>query len=238
MNKVIFWDFDGTLVPFTSWRLALMDVLNECEPGHDIDGEEVRPFLKDGFPWHLPQEPHPHLSVPDDWWRALEPLFVRTYKGVGFDTGRAEELARQVRNHMVKPQRYVLFEDTIPVLSSLKELNWRNVILSNHMPELPDIVKALGLSPYFDFCITSAATGYEKPNPQAFHLALERAGNPEKAWLIGDNVISDIQGAEAAGIPAILVHEPHVHSNQTLNMKDIRYYSSDLTGVIKIIEGK
>jgi putative hydrolase of the HAD superfamily len=235
---VIFWDFDGTLVHFTSWRLALMDVLNECEPGHNIDDEQIRPFLRDKFPWHRPEEPHTHLNNPDNWWRALESAFVKCYREVGYKDERSGELASQVRRYMLQPDRYILYDDVIPVLSEVKGEGWRNVILSNHMPELPDVVHTLGLSPYFDFCITSAATGYEKPNPQAFLLALRRAGNPEKAWMVGDNIISDIHGAEAAGITAILVHEPHVHSNQTLNMKDIRYYSPDLTGAIKIIEGK
>jgi putative hydrolase of the HAD superfamily len=236
MNKVIFWDFDGTLVPFTSWHLAVIDVLNECEPGHHIETEQIRPFLRDGFFWHRPEEPHLHLNNPDRWWQALEPLFIKCYQGIGYADKRAKELAGQVRQQMIKPERYSLYNDTIPVLSALKENDWKNVILSNHMPELPDVVEKLGLYRYIDLCITSAATGYEKPNTQAFLNALSLADNPTKVWMVGDNMVSDIKGAEAVGIPAILVNVPHVHSNQVADMKDIHYQAADLTGAVKIIE--
>jgi putative hydrolase of the HAD superfamily len=114
-------------------------------------------------------------------------------------------------------------------------MGWRHAIITNHMPELPGIVKALGLSPYIEFCVDSALTGYEKPHPQAFRLALTMAGNPEQVWMVGDNMVSDIKGAEAVGIPAILVNEPHVHTNQVADIRDIRYRAADLTGVVKII---
>jgi putative hydrolase of the HAD superfamily len=116
------------------------------------------------------------------------------------------------------------------VLVALKKAGWRHVILSNHVPELSDIVNGLRLSPYIDDCISSGATGYEKPNPQAFKLAIFKAGNPETAWMVGDNLLSDIRGAEAMGIPAILVH--------IVKPDGIKYYAPDLRGAAAIIKGK
>ena len=75
------------------------------------------------------------------------------------------------------------------------------------MPELPEIVDGVGLSGFFDAVITSAATGYEKPNRRAFEIALEAAGNPEATWMVGDNPEADVLGAEGVGIPAILVRK-------------------------------
>jgi putative hydrolase of the HAD superfamily len=236
MNKFVFWDFDGTLVTFNSWRPAIIEVLDEHEPGHDKDIEMVRPFLRDGFPWHSPETPHTHLNAPDDWWRAMELLFYQCYRGLGYTEARAAVLAPLVRQYMTKPERFTLYKDALGVLGQLQAGGWRHAIITNHMPELPNIVKALGLSPYIEFCVDSALTGYEKPNPQAFRLALALAGNPEQAWMVGDNMVSDIKGAEAVGIPAILVNVPHVHSNQVADIKDIRYQAADLTGVVKIIE--
>ena len=226
-RPTVMWDFDGTLVKPTSWRGVLMDVLTEFEPGHKIDSEQLRPFLKDGFPWDKSQEPHLQLSTPEFWWANLQPLFVRTYEGIGFSPERAKFLAQHVRAHIVNPNRYHLYEDTIYVLTGLKEKGWRNVILSNNMPELPEIVAALGLSQFIDYCLVSALTGYEKPNSEAFNIALSAFGNPERIWMVGDNIFSDVRGAESLGMPAILVH-----NKQDFNTK---YQAPTLMDVLKTV---
>ena len=47
--------------------------------------------------------------------------------------------------------------------------------------------------------------GYEKPHLEIFRLALTAAGNPASAWMVGDNVVADVLGAERAGMRGILV---------------------------------
>jgi putative hydrolase of the HAD superfamily len=230
-KKVIFWDFEGTLVYIRSlWGAALVSVLDECEPGHCIHPERLRPYLKTGFPWHTPEQPHLHLKTTDDWWSNLETVFIRAYQGVGFGLVRSSELAKQVRKYVINPDRYFIFEDTIPVLENLRTHGWKHAILSNHIPELPDMVKVLGLSAYVDFCISSAQSGYEKPHPEAFRNALKITSNPDIVWMIGDNPKADIQGAEALGIPAILV--------RNANRTSAKYYAENLYGAVKIIESE
>ncbi len=85
-----------------------------------------------------------------------------------------------MREYFTNPNRFVLFEDTIPALKYLIEGDWKHVILSNHAPELAAIVDATELSPYIEHCITSASTGYEKPDPEAFKNALSLVGNPRR----------------------------------------------------------
>ncbi|MFI5884541.1 HAD hydrolase-like protein [Streptomyces sp. NPDC051554] len=34
---------------------------------------------------------------------------------------------------------------------------------------------------------------------------LDRAGSPERVWMVGDNPVADVAGAQALGIPGILV---------------------------------
>jgi putative hydrolase of the HAD superfamily len=125
---------------------------------------------------------------------------------VGIDGERARELARHARERYIDGSRgWELFDDTVPALTELRAAGWRHAILSNHVPELPGLIGALGLSGLVDVVLTSAITGYEKPHPEAFALAFEASGQPEQAWMVGDNPIADVEGAQAAGIPAILV---------------------------------
>lgn len=229
VEKIILWDFEGTLVDRPGrWRSALIEVLNVNETGHQVDMEQIRPYLRGGFPWHRPEEIHSELSESSRWWASLGPLFTRAYQGVGYPISRAEELSSYVREVFINPNRFIVYEDTIPTLTMLLGKGWRHAILSNHVPELQDIISGLGLGPYFDFYFSSGVTGYEKPNPKAFQHALQAIGLPRDVWMIGDNADADIRGAESVGIRAILVR-----NNSKAN---VRYYAQDLREVVSIIE--
>ncbi len=78
------------------------------------------------------------------------------------------------------------------------------------VPELPDLIAALGLAPYMATVFTSAAIGFEKPHPQAFHTALRALGGATAVWMVGDSMTADVAGAHAVGFRAILVrrHRP------------------------------
>ena len=205
-DRVILWDFDGTLGQRPlQWRGCLMEVLDAHEAGHAIEVEAIRPYLRDGFPWHAPEVPHPELSRAEAWWGQVEPLLVRCYEGVGFETARARALARLARERYVEPSNWALYEDAVPALVELRRGGWRHVILSNHVPELGAIVAHLGLSDLVERVVNSAEIGYEKPHPEAFARARAAAGGPRILWMVGDNPVADVAGAEAAGIPAILI---------------------------------
>jgi putative hydrolase of the HAD superfamily len=205
-DRAILWDFDGTLAERPGmWGGCMVEVLDEHEPGHRIQPGGFRQSLADGFPWHTPDIAHGHLSDSEAWWEHVEPLLARGYEGAGFSAGRATELARLARQQYVAAVHWKLFSDTTEVLTDLRGAGWRHVILSNHVPELPALVSSLGLDDLIDAVVNSAVTGYEKPHPEAFALGRRAAGDPSELWMIGDNPVADVAGAERAGIPAILV---------------------------------
>jgi putative hydrolase of the HAD superfamily len=103
--------------------------------------------------------------------------------------------------------RWVVFPDTEPALIRLRALGWRQAILSNHCPELPDLVAGLGRSAYFEVVLTSAAIGFEKPTPKPTR-ALRDLGHPQTAWMVGVSSEADIAGARRCGIPGVLVRRP------------------------------
>jgi putative hydrolase of the HAD superfamily len=204
---VIFWDFDGTLAHRPGmWGRCLLETLDEHEAGHGIGEENLASFLKDGFPWHAPDVPHPHLADAEAWWGQVEPVLSRAFKGVGYGTARSAELARLSRSRYVDGKRgWRLYDDSKEALSRLQDEGWRHAILSNHVPELAGIVESLGLMGSLFAIVNSALTGYEKPNPEAFSIARRIVGFPDAIWMVGDSITADVLGAEAVGIPAILV---------------------------------
>lgn len=199
------WDFDGTLAERPGlWSQTMVEVLNLEVSDHSVVRDDLRPALRDGFPWHRADQAHPELNDSDAWWQEVGRLLASAYRSVGYDK-EAERLARLVRERFLDPAAWQVFDDTRPALERLADQGWSHVIVSNHVPELADLVEALGLAPYFAHVVTSARVGYDKPHPAIFRHALEQAGHPERAWMIGDNPIADVAGAQAAGIPAVLV---------------------------------
>jgi putative hydrolase of the HAD superfamily len=204
---VVMWDFDGTLATRPGlWSACVLEVLDECSPGHAGTLDRLRADLRGGFPWHRAGTAHPELSQPDAWWDSLSPLLGRAFAGAGIETDRHRSLERAVRARFVDGTRgWRVFDDTRPALEDTAAAGWRNVILSNHVPELPELVATLGLADLVDAVFTSATIGYDKPHPEAFRHALRHSGDPERRWMIGDNPEADVRGAEALGIPAILI---------------------------------
>jgi putative hydrolase of the HAD superfamily len=214
--KLLVWDFDGTLAHRrgeTGWSLLLAETLDAEEPGHGHSPDTFRPYLRDGFPWHRPDVPHLELcGDAEAWWNGVLPLLARAYEAAGYPPARALELAGVARRLYVDPAGWSLFDDTLPTLERLAEKGWMHAILSNHVPELAGIVARLGLAHLMAGFSCSANTGYEKPHPLAYASVLDRLRlierGPTEVWMIGDNVVADVLGAEAVGIPAVLVRRP------------------------------
>ena len=211
MRKYLIWDFDGTLgYRVGMWTGAMLEILRKNFPDRNVSPHQIRPFLQKGFPWHNPDHPHPEISTGDEWWNRLNPIFERAFmEGVGLGFQQAKMLANQVRRIYPDPTYWRLYDDTLPTLNLLSNRGWRHLLLSNHVPELGDILSALGIDQYFEKIYNSAETGYEKPHSEAFQRVLAAANDYSIIWMIGDNMQADIRGAEKVGLSSILVRKEH-----------------------------
>lgn len=234
MNYLI-WDFDGTLGYRSEglWTGALLEVLRQEAPDRSFDrlrmtkeSERIRPYLQTGFPWHPPYTPHTKITSSAEWWDRLNVIFEQAFKGLGFDALKARLMARRVRDVFPDPAYWRAFDDTRPALEHLAAEGWTHLMLSNHVPELRDIVDHLGLTHYFKQIFNSAETGYEKPHFMAFRTVLYTIPDATAVWMIGDSLHADIAGAEAVGLPGILVRRYH---------EDARYYAEDLSQLSSIL---
>jgi putative hydrolase of the HAD superfamily len=221
--KVILWDFDGTLAYRDGmWSATLLEVLHAAFPDTTVSREAIRPYLQTGFPWHTPALPHTDIRSADEWWTRLFPVFERAFLGVGIDGTRARQMAAQVRSRFLDESAWHLYDDVLPTLARLTKEGWSHQILSNHVPELADLVRALGLDELVEAVHCSAVSGYEKPHPEAFRKARETQPPDAAVWMIGDNMEVDVLGAEACGIRSILVRRPDPRAAR---------YSAGLAGV-------
>jgi putative hydrolase of the HAD superfamily len=226
--KYAIWDFDGTLGYRSGmWSGAMIELLDQERPEHTVTTDQLRPYLQEGFPWHVPEHPHTDLATADEWWATLTPLFERAYEGVGFPPAQAQQLAQEIRSIYLAANRWKRYDDAIPTLESLSADGWTHLILSNHVPELSTLVEQVGLSSNITRTFTSATIGYEKPHPYAFQTVLDAIEDDDPVvWMIGDSMRADIAGAEALDIPSILVRRP---------CEDATHYCADLSGIPAII---
>jgi putative hydrolase of the HAD superfamily len=208
-GKYVLWDFDGTLAHRPGqWTDTILSVLRAAALAEGVDRESVRPFVNAGFPWHAPDIIRAGNQAADEWWRQLEPVLARAFRSVGrVSDERATGLARQVRDTYLDPAGWAVYDDVVPTLTLLSALGWRHIIHSNHVPELPQLVSALGLGEHFEAIHTSARTGVEKPNPESFRRVVATLPGAATIWMVGDNLDADVRGAEAVGLPAILVRK-------------------------------
>jgi len=144
--------------------------------------------------------------------RATDHLYWKTYLDALMEQMEAPAEAREraierviARFRDIRTWSKVLPE-TVPVLKSLKSAGYFLAVISNSDGTVEGGLRRAGLCEYLEFVIDSSIVGVEKPHPEIFEIALERAGiGPHEALYIGDTYATDIGGAQLAGLRGILM---------------------------------
>jgi putative hydrolase of the HAD superfamily len=119
------------------------------------------------------------------------------------DRSRAEEAMKQAFD---SPRMYVAYDDALPALRELWLRGLKLAAVSNTWPAMPKVLIALGFDEFLGYWVISEFLGVEKPAPAIFERALDIAGvDPVRAIHVGDDVATDIDGALAVGMRAVLL---------------------------------
>jgi HAD superfamily hydrolase (TIGR01509 family) len=99
----------------------------------------------------------------------------------------------------------------VDALVALRATGVRVAVVSNSEGKLQAFFEQLGLTRAVDGIIDSGVVGVEKPDPRIFRIALDRFGAvASRALHLGDNFVTDVGGARAAGLRVALV-DPFGH---------------------------
>jgi putative hydrolase of the HAD superfamily len=203
---VVWWDFDGTLVSRPMmWAEVAITLLERHAPDHQVSFETMADLVSAGMPWHRPDHAHPELVTPRAWWDAVNRRYAEIFAAVGHPSAATAPALDALRDDILDSSRYVVFGDAIPALERAQAAGRRNVIVSNHIPELADLVQGLNLTRHFAAIVSSGVVGYEKPHPRLFEAALPHVRRGETVWMIGDNRDADCRPVCAMGMKAVLV---------------------------------
>ena len=110
-----------------------------------------------------------------------------------------------------------LFEDTIPLLKILPANNIETAILTNGPSDSQRAkFKNLGLSRYIQRIYIGEEIGFSKPDRKAFEYVLrDLNAAASDVLMVGDSIENDINGAEQAGIKAVLIDRENRYSEHT-----------------------
>lgn len=152
----------------------------------------------------------------DTWTTGLKTMGVDD-PGFGFELG--ERFPQERRNLPF------IYEETFKILDGLKG-KYQLLLLTNGSPDLQKT--KLSITPelvsYFDQIIISGDFGRGKPDPAIFEHALSRMFlSKEEAIMVGDNLMTDILGANRAGIKSVWINRHQKERNEVIPTFEIKH---------------
>jgi putative hydrolase of the HAD superfamily len=139
-----------------------------------------------------------------DGTRHFEELFAR----FGLDAPESVEEARQ-RYVSDRFRGLELFADAIEAIDAARRIATIGIITNGPTAIQQPKLDLLGIEASFSFALISERSGYWKPDPRLFELALARASVPaHEAIYVGDSPAHDVRGAQAAGIRSVWMNRP------------------------------
>lgn len=156
------------------------------------------------FSREAPQTWGDEREIAEIWRRYFAELLRPCYGAAGEQALAAA--AADVQQEFELASSYALYPDVEQTLVALKERGIKLGVVSDWGIALGLIMRSFGLTEYFDFAVISATARRAKPDPELYHLALDRANViADYALHVGDSYVRDALGARAVGITPVLI---------------------------------
>jgi putative hydrolase of the HAD superfamily len=210
LTKAVFFDWFNTLALYSPPREELQSqALREF--GINIPPAKILPALLIADRYLFEEYATTPISKrsPEEQAKIYARYQQTVLTEVGVDVSYSSDTLAKIMKkaqELYKDIRFVLFDDALPTVKKLKEQNLTLGLLTNIQSDMQPVCHELGLDPYIDFIVNSAEAGADKPQPQIFLMALERAGvEASEAVHVGDQYKIDAVGAMGVGIKPILL---------------------------------
>lgn len=137
---------------------------------------------------------------------------------IGRDAEQAAEI--EYRRFTGLAQHYALFDDVEPCLAQLRERDLLlGLITNNESVHQRDKLARVGLADRFDAVVISGEFGTAKPDAAIFRHACDLLGVPPgEAVHVGDNLVVDALGAQAAGLRGVWLDRRGEHDGRPLEV--------------------
>ncbi len=248
MIKAVFFDLDDTLLwDKKSIKEAFLSTCKIAEERYGVKAEKLEEAVREqARELYASYETYPFTQMiginpfeglwgtfldDHDEFRKMKDI-VPTYrkdtwtlglKSLGIDdTDFGYELAERFPEERKKLP--FVYEDTFAVLDRLRE-EYRLLLLTNGSPDLQQTKLTITpeLTPYFEQIVISGDFGNGKPDPAIFEHALSLMSlNKEEAIMVGDNLMTDILGANRVGMKSVWVNREEKERTEVIPTYEIQ----------------
>ena len=236
MTRAVFFDFFATLIFWTQpLRVTLRKIADRYQLRLDWSVyDEARAILTETYEASKPTD-----NIRDTVSKQLEGCCA-ILKKLGVHE-HVEQIAWEVLQYehaLFSRNNATLYEDVLPTLDQLQQMDLKLGIISNWDTPLHAMVEELGLAPYFDVVVAShdQRVRSAKPDAAIFEYALNAVDvSPEEAVHVGDSFEADIIGAHTAGIRAILLDRDGTQTGQWEETIQTLYTLPDLLSLKPVL---
>ncbi|WP_394137316.1 HAD family hydrolase [Cytobacillus oceanisediminis] len=258
MIKAIFFDLDDTLLwDQKSIKEAFAATCKLAEERYGIDSNQLEEAVREAarslyssyeiYPFTRMIGINPFeglwgnfLDEQDDFKKMKE--IVPSYRKDAWTTGLKTmgvddpdfgyELAERFPQERKKAP--FVYEETFKTLDELKK-NYQLLLLTNGSPDLQKTKLTITkeLIPYFDQIVISGDFGRGKPDPAIFEHALTLMSiERDEVIMVGDNLMTDILGANRAGIKSVWLNRHNKKPNEVIPTYEIQHLE-ELYGILE-----
>lgn len=233
--EALFLDLDQTLLDASRFGESITgtcEKIVEQAPGLDavrLVEANGRVFARFGLEsiddWTLGRLSGQALSI-EVWRRTLQECGATDAALVNFASTTHLQLARET---------YRLFDDARELIDAITDTPIPVALITNGASDTQRAkLAAMGIHDWFDVLVISGETGIAKPDPSAFAPAVDRLGiTGATVWHVGDNLATDVAGANAAGLTSVWLNRHGIPNSQAIR-PDLEIASlADLVGFIQ-----
>ena len=196
--KLLTFDLDDTLWPCMITILRTEERLHQWFADHhpDIPNQYTIKQLRSKR-IQLTKE---HQHIAHDLTAIRKKSFSELSREMGYSPELEERFIQEAFEfYFIERNKVSLYDDVMPTLANLKK-SYRLAAVTNGNAD----IYRIGLGHLFDFSWSAADAGQQKPHPIVFNSLLDKEQlNASELIHIGDDPITDIQGAQQSGIRSI-----------------------------------
>lgn len=204
--KVILFDLDDTLISFEgvseqAWEKCCVDFINHHEIQYD--DTELLEYINATRKWFW-SDPERHKRGRHDMLAARREIVALAMQKLNIRNGTlSNELADSYSNYREK--LICLFPHTLSALDELKSMGIRLGMITNGTKNSQrGKLDRFALTQYFEHILVEGEVGFGKPDERIYKMALSLFNvTSQDCWMVGDNLVWDVQAPQALGIHAI-----------------------------------